>query len=271
MTQENLNLEQMVDLGVLQGYKHVSDFAKEEKKEKYENHVALEDLGEIISEDKSQRGMFVAGNSSPARINKEVYKYVSDENRVKNVKEAVERQKEFLVNSYINSLNEGVIKGFVEDQTKRVEKEISGNKDLGEEDKKKIVSSNVEQSLYTLIGEVLTKLYLNKGGDKDLEEAYIKAKEISGLDSNKLKEHAKNSIGHKLAYGGEGLYINTSEEYISRWASQYARNIGKKMLKKTDQGYVIDKETLVKSFGNEQSYLSMVDSALKAQNEQTKE
>src|SRR3989344_2134432 len=232
MTQENLNLEQRVnDLGVLKGYSAVNQFRKNENKEKYQDYQMLEVLGDVLN---------------------------------KNVNEAVERQKDFLIDSYVKAVNENLITKTIEEINKQ-----KSEQGISEEQKNELDKVS-ELAVYQKVGMALTSLGINKEyGDKEARSLYTELKEIFKLKTDDEKEAYVRDSSLK----GSGLSSN-AQNFRVKWngnnqlnmqTSAYARDLGKRFVKKTSYGYEINQDELKKAFGNRETYLDI------ARNIETKE
>lgn len=252
MTQENLNLEQMVnDLGLLKGYSAVNQFRKNEDKEKYQDYQILEILGNVLN-----KNVDLLMNETPAAINKETSTYLGNEDRVKNVNEAIERQKDFLIDSYVKAINENLISKTVEEFNK--EKSKQGLK----EEQKNELDKITELAVYQKVGTALTSLDLNKEyGDKEAHSLYNELKSIFKLKNDDEKEAyvRNNSLrGAGLSSNAQNFRVKwNGNNQLNMQTSAYARDLGKRFVKKTSYGYEINQDELKKAFGNAENYLDM--------------
>ena len=252
MTQENLNLEQRVnDLGVLKGYSAVNQFRKNENKEKYQDYQMLEVLGDVLN-----KNVDLLMNETPAAINKETSTYLGNEDRVKNVNEAVERQKDFLIDSYVKAVNENLITKTIEEINKQ-----KSEQGISEEQKNELDKVS-ELAVYQKVGMALTSLGINKEyGDKEARSLYNELKEIFKLKTDDEKEAYVRDSSLK----GSGLSSN-AQNFRVKWNGNhqldmqiytYARDLGKRFVKNTGYGYELNQDELKKAFGNIENYLDM--------------
>jgi|SRR3989344_254842 len=260
MVQE-MNLEQRVnDLTLLNGYSAVNQFRKNEDKEKYQNYQMIGTLGKIL--DKKADLLM---NETPAAVNKEVVKYLGideklndevSQKRVKDVGEAIERQKDFLIDSYAKSINENLISKTVEEMNKKQSKQgIS-------EEQKADLDKMTELAVYQNVGIALSSLNLNKEyGDKEAQGLYNELKSIFKLKTDDEKEVYVRDRSIKesgLSSNAQNFRVKwNGNNELNMLTSAYARDLGKRFVKKTSYGYEINQDELKKAFGNGENYLDI--------------
>jgi len=250
MTQENLE-QRVNDLELLKSYSAVNTFRKNENKEKYQDYQMLEILGGVLN-----KNVDLLMNETPAAINKETRTYLENKERIKDVNESVERQKDFLIDSYAKLINENLIAKTVEEMNKK-----QSTQGISEEQKAGL-DKITELSIYQNVGMALASLGINKEyGDKEAQNLYNELKAIFKLKSDDEKEAYVRDRLIKEA----GLSSN-AQNFRVKWngnnelnmqTSAYARDLGKRFVKKTSYGYELNQDELKKAFGNRENYLDI--------------
>ena len=250
MTQENLE-QKVNDLGLLKSYSAVNTFRKNENKEKYQDYQMLEALGSVLS-----KNVDLLMNETPSAINKETSTYLGNKERVKDVNEAVERQKDFLIDSYAKLINENLISKTVEEMNKKQSKQgIS-------EEQKDSLDKMTELSIYQNIGMALASLGINKDyGDKEAQNLYNELKHILKIKTDDEKEAyvRDNSIKEAgLSSNAQNFRVKwNGNNQLGMQISTYARDLGKRFVKNTGYGYELNQDELKKAFGNRETYLDI--------------
>lgn len=256
--EERLDNDRLKDIFILKGYNSINDFREDKNNEKYGDYKRLKDIGRYYM---NQEDLLL--NETNAAINEVVDDYI--EKKAKDVNEVLERQKGFLIDEYVEFMN-----NVIREAAANAGDDVKLDERLTEEQKKAALENYTRQVIYHIVGMTLTgdpdprlrsSLEMNKDYEnKDVVEAYNNLKQILNLKGDERESYAKNKKirEHNAVSNVRNFNVRFDDgRNIENWTSQYARMIGKEFLDKTNDGYKINKDRIEKAFGNSKSYLRM--------------
>lgn len=238
------------DFNLLRDINLMRKFMEKPEDSKYHSDYLLKRMGNKISNDLDPN--YLINKPTSAGINQEINDHSAT--KARDVQEAIENQKEFLINEYTKGVNEGIIAKSRDEVNENIQLEEG----LDQETRQRIIDSEIKDLIYKRVGAVLTGLDINEDYDADVKEAYTHFKNISKLKGKEREDYVRDVGAKIIDTPNSANLLNYQDPAVAgRLLNMFAKKIGKKFLQETGTGYELNQAELENAFGNSGSYLEM--------------